>query len=268
MTGDATRELVGRGLRALRRSVLWWTLGIAVLLLTTAVAWPSLEGSEALESFDEMGALLEAFGATDLASPSGYLDGQMYAFMLPLLLAGMAVASATGSTAGDEDAGRLELLHALPVSRRTIWLSRFAATALAVLAVAAVAALGMVVLRPLFSLEEVAVGRIVVATAGAAVFAVFCAAVGYAAGGAGASRGRAAGIAVLVVVASYVMAFIAPLADALEGIRSWSPWHWALGEQPVSTGISAGGVALVVAVTVALLVAGTVAVERRDIRGA
>jgi beta-exotoxin I transport system permease protein len=267
MNADATRELVGRGLLALQRSVLWWTLGIAALLLTTAAAWPSLEGSETLESFDEMGAILEAVGATDLATPSGYLDGQMYAFMLPLLLAGMAVASATGSTAGDEDAGRLELLHALPVSRRTIWLSRFAATAIAVLSVAGVAAVGMAVLRPLFSLEEVAAGRILVATSGAAVFALFCAAVGYAAGGAGASRGRAAGIAVLVVVGSYVMAFIAPLADALAGVRAWSPWHWALGEQPVSAGLSASGVVLVAVLTVVLVVAGTVAMERRDIRG-
>ncbi len=268
MSGSATVELVRRGLLALRRSVLWWTLGIAVLLLTTAGAWPSLEGSEALESFEEMGAILEAFGATDLASPSGYLDGQMYAFMLPLLLSGMAVASATGSTSGDEDAGRLELLHALPVARRTIWLSRFAATALAVLGVAAVAAAGMVALRPVFSLEEVGVGRIVVATLGAAIFALFCGAVGYAAGAAGASRGRAAGIAVLVVVASYVMAFIAPLADALAGIRSWSPWHWALGEQPVSTGISTGGALLIIALTAALVAAGTAAMEHRDIRSA
>src|SRR3546814_8353017 len=97
MRSDVAVELVGRTLRTLRRQVLWWMLGIALLMLTTASAWPSLEGSDALDGFDHMGAILEAFGATDLASPSGYLDGQMYAFMLPLLLSGMAITVATRS---------------------------------------------------------------------------------------------------------------------------------------------------------------------------
>jgi ABC-2 type transport system permease protein len=267
MRTDVAVELVGRTLRTLRRQVLWWMLGIALLMLTTASAWPSLEGSDALDGFDDMGAILEAFGATDLASPSGYLDGQMYALMLPLLLSGMAITVATGATSGDEDAGRLELLHALPISRRSVWLSRFAAAVLGVLAVATVAAVGMVAVRPAFSLEEVPAGRMVLATAGASALAVLCGAVGYAAGGLGAARGRAAGIGVLVLVASYVMAFIAPLSDALDGLQAWSPWDLALGQQPVSEGIGATGVAIVLAVTALLVAVGTAGVERRDIRG-
>ena len=43
----------------------------------------------------------------DLATAGGYLDGQMYALMLPLLLSGLAIAITSALTAGDEDAGRL-----------------------------------------------------------------------------------------------------------------------------------------------------------------
>jgi ABC-2 type transport system permease protein len=268
VTRSATFELLGRALSALRRSVMWWTLAITALALTTAAAWPGLEGSEALQSFEDMGALLEAFGATNLSSPSGYLDGQMYALMLPLLLSAMAIAVTSNLTSGDEDAGRLEFLLALPVSRRAVWLCRFAAAAMSVIGVAAAVTVGMIGLRPLFSLHEVGVVRIATATAGAAALALFCAAIAYAAGGAGASRGRAIGIAALVLVTSYVMTFIAPLVAELEGIRRWSPWYWALGEQPVSDGVDAVSLTFVIAVGIMLVIFGTLRVQRRDIRSA
>ena len=98
---------------------LWWGLAIVTFSLVNLAFWPSLEGSEALESLEGMSeGLLEAFGAQDIATPAGYLDGQLFALMLPLLLSGMAIAAVTAITSGDEDAGRLELLHALPVTRR------------------------------------------------------------------------------------------------------------------------------------------------------
>ena len=140
MTGTVTgafTELLVRGMRALRRSAAWWGFGIVVFAVVNAAFWPSLEGSDALDSFDDMADLLEAFGAQNLATPSGYLDGQMYALMLPLLLSGMAIAGLTAITSGDEGAGRLELLHALPVSRRAVWLGRWAAAMLVLFAVAA-----------------------------------------------------------------------------------------------------------------------------------
>lgn len=263
------RELLARGVDALRRSAAWWSVGIVALVMITAASWPSLEGSDALGQMEQdLGSLLEAFGASDLASPAGYLDGQLYALMLPLLLSAMAIINTSGLTSGDEDAGRLELLHALPVGRRTVWLSRLGAATLVLFGVSVVAAAAMISVRSVFSLEEVGVGRIAGATLGSALLAAFHAAVAFAAGGLGASRGRAAGVAALVLVASYVMTFIAPLTSALEGIRAWSPWHWALGQQPVSDGINLTTTVLILATTVAVVAVGTFAVNRRDIRSA
>ena len=110
-------ELLTRGIHALRRSGIWWGLAIVTFSLVNLAFWPSLEGSEALDSLEGMSeGLLEAFGAQNIATPAGYLDGQLFALMLPLLLSGMAIAGMTAITSGDEDAGRLELLHALPVT--------------------------------------------------------------------------------------------------------------------------------------------------------
>ena len=264
----AARELLVRGVRALRRSSMWWGIGIAALALTTVGFWPSLEGTDALTDLDDMGAVLEAFGAQDIGTPAGYLDGQMYALLLPLLLSGMAIAGLSGITSGDEDAGRLELLHALPVGRRTVWLSRWGSATLVLVAVALVTAAVVAASLPVFSLDEVDAGRVVAATLACALLAAFHAAIAYAAGGLGASRGPAAGVAVLVLVAGYVVNFLVPLVDAVAGVQKASPWYWAIGDQPVSDGLSLPWLALLAAATAAVVAVGTLAVERRDIRTA
>jgi ABC-2 type transport system permease protein len=259
-------ELVRRGVVALRRSGFWWGFATVAFVLVNLAFWPSFESSGSLtELEDSMGDLLEAFGAQGLSTPAGYLDGQVYALMLPLLVSGAAIAMTSSLTSGDEDAGRLELLHALPLGRRTIWLSRWlAATIVLVLIVAVVAAVVAVTLVP-FSLDEAGFGPVVLATLACGALGAFHGAVAYAVGGLGGRRGLAAGAAVGVLLAGYVAAFVLPLDDGLGWARDWSPWHWAVGEQPVSDGVGLRPL-VILAITAGLLAVGTWAVERRDIR--
>lgn len=262
-------ELVRRGVAAVRRSGFWWGFGIVAFALVNLAFWPSLEASGSLaELEDSMGSMLEAFGAAGLSTPAGYLDGQLYAFLLPLLLSGAAIAMTSVLTSGDEDAGRLELIHALPIRRPTIWLARLGAATLVLAAiVATTAALVVATLAP-FSLEEAGYGRVLAATAACGALALFHGAVAYALGGFGASRGLALGGAIAVLVVGYVVGFVLPIADSLAWARGLSPWNWAIGEQPVSDGISLGRLALLLAVTALLVVLGTWGVTRRDIRTA
>ena len=264
----ATTELLARGLHALRRSGTWWTVCIVGFAVLNAAFWPSLEGSDALKGFEDMGALLEAFGAQNMTSAGGYLDGQVFALLLPALLTGMAVAQTSLLTAGDEDAGRLELLHALPLSRRAIWLARWVSCIVVLALVAAAVAASIAVCVPVVSFDGVGVGRVLAASGACALLAAFHASVAYAAAGIGGTRGRAVGIAVGIVIAGYLVSFVLPIADSLAGARRWSPGYWAIGEQPILEGVSPARLAVLVAVTAALVVAGTVGVGRRDIRSA
>jgi ABC-2 type transport system permease protein len=260
-------EIVRRGMAAVRRSGFWWGFGIVVFALLNMAFWPSFEDSNSLVEMErEMGDLLEAFGGQGMSQPPGYLDGQLFAFLLPLLLSGAAIAMVSSLTAGDEDAGRLELLHALPIRRATLWLARLGA-GLAVLAliVAVTAALVLGALAP-FSLEEAGYGAVLVATLACGVLAVFHAAVAYAVGGLGGSRGLALGVSIGVLVLGYLFAFVFPISDALEPFRWLSPWDWATGQQPVSDGTEPLRLAVVVLVTGVLVAVGTLAVERRDIK--
>lgn len=262
----ANREIVARGLVTVRRSAVWWAVAVNVFVVLNMAFWPSLRDSDALTELEaSTGDLLEAFGAGGIATPGGYLDGQVFALMLPLLLSGMALALATSLTAGDEDAGRLAVLHALPVSRPAVWLGRLLAVAVALVAVTVVTSLTVLVSLALFDLD-VPMGRVVVASIGCGLLAAFHAAVGYAAGAAGLARGRAVAVGVVVLVVGYLVSSVLPLADALEPAQQLSPWYWAVRTQPVTQGVAPWGWVALVVTTAAVVVLGTELIRRRDIR--
>jgi ABC-2 type transport system permease protein len=261
-------ELVVQAVRSQRRTTAWWALGLVVLTVVSVAFWPSLEGSAALTGFDDMDELLQAFGAQNLASPSGYLDGQLYALMLPLLLSAMAIAVASALTAGDEDAGRMEILLALPVRRRDVLLTRCVASLMLVLASSAAVVALVLISRPVFSLTEVQVLDILGASIGCTLLAWFHGAVAFAAAGLGARRATAAGVAVGVLLAGYLLGLVVPLVDSIDGLRHLSPWTWSLGQQPVSDGVDIRWLTLTLIATAMLIAAGTIGFTRRDIRGA
>lgn len=263
---SAFAELVSRGLGALRKATIWWSVAIVLYVLLNASFWPSLEGTEMLQGYEEMGDLMAAFGVQDIATAAGYLDGQVYALMLPLILSGMAIAMTSAVTSGDEDAGRLELLQALPVGRRAVWLSRWTASAALVALGGAAATVAMVVSVAMFSFDGVSAVRVMAATVGCVLLALFHGAVAFTAGALGGSRGRSVGTALVVLVLGYVMSFLLPLAERLAGMRSWSPWYLALGQQPVSYGVDTARLGALSVVTAALVGAGLIAIGRRDIR--
>ncbi|HLM63299.1 MAG TPA: ABC transporter permease subunit [Acidimicrobiales bacterium] len=265
----STTELLRRGLHALRRSGFWWAVGIVTLAAVSVAFWPSLEGTDSLTDLvDSSEDMMQAFGVQDMSTAAGYLDAQMYALMLPLLLSGLAIASTSAITAGDEDAGRLELLHALPVRRETVWLTRLVSALAVVTIVSALTAAVVAVSIGPFSLDGITVGRVVAVTFACGALAAFHGAVAYAVAGLGGSRGLAAGIAAAVLVIGYVASYLLPLSDALEGFRRLSPWYWAIGTQPMSDGISGLWLLPLIAFFVALVAVGTVAIGRRDIRSA
>ena len=78
-----------RGAAAVRRSgVLVGLRHRAPSPSSTSRSGRASRAPRSLTELEDMGSLLEAFGAQDLASPAGYLDGQVFAFMLPAAAVG------------------------------------------------------------------------------------------------------------------------------------------------------------------------------------
>ncbi len=133
-------ELVLVPLRAMRRTSLVWGVVLALFIGATVAFWPAFKGSSAIsQAFDQMpSGLVQALGMQDIGTPAGFLRGNLYDFLVPLLLIGAAVAMASGQTAGEEDSGRLELILAQPVSRTALWVGRVVALVIALAVVVAI----------------------------------------------------------------------------------------------------------------------------------
>ena len=124
------RVLFRRAVVERRRWLVGWSIGIVVLVVLTLAFWPSFR-DQADEMNDMMDNLPESVksligmgGGLDPFSPVGYLSSQIYAFMLPLLLA-IAGISVGASLAGDEERGLLETVFVLPATRRRVLFDRW-----------------------------------------------------------------------------------------------------------------------------------------------
>ena len=144
------RNVLLKSLRDARRALMWWSIGLILLALMMMAFYPSIrESAEELEGYVEALSpevmALFAGEFTDITSPEGFLNSQLYFLMLPMLFLIFAISYGSGATAGEEDKGTLDLLLANPVTRAQVVLEKFAAMVLAalVLAVAFWAALAI-----------------------------------------------------------------------------------------------------------------------------
>ena len=125
------RNVFLKTLRDQRRSLLWWGIGLVVLAAFTIAFYPSIANAPGFDSIlDEMPeALARAFlgEVTDLTSPQGYLNSQLFVFFLPLLFLVYAVGKGSSTIAGEEESGTLDLLLSYPLARWRVVLDKFAA---------------------------------------------------------------------------------------------------------------------------------------------
>jgi len=85
---------------------------------------------------------LKAFGITDItqsfSSLGNFLSTEMYSFVVPIMLAALAIGFASSAIAGEIERGTIEFLLAQPLSRTALFFGKYAAgvVAMAVFAVA------------------------------------------------------------------------------------------------------------------------------------
>ncbi|HUY98441.1 MAG TPA: ABC transporter permease subunit [Verrucomicrobiae bacterium] len=252
------------------RSGLVWAGSLAAYVALVVAAWPTVRhAAPALASYVRHlpRGLAAAFGVTSLATPAGYLEGELFAVIVPFLLITAAVLSTVGLTAGDEDQGYFEILLTLPVSRRRILLQRGLAALVVLVALGAVIELMVAGVGALVGLG-IALDRLTAATLALVVLAALHAAVAHAGAGLGLGRTRALAVALSIAGIGYVMNSLLPLARGLAPVADLSPWHWTVGQNPLHTGVPTVGILGELALIAALVTVGTLGFGRRDIRAA
>jgi ABC-2 type transport system permease protein len=232
------------------------------LIFTSIESSPQL--NDLIESYpDVLKSLFGISGGADITSGAGYLDLELFGFMLPLLVLVLAIGSGARTFAGEEDAGRLELVLSYPVRRRSAVLAKGAALAGEVVALAAVAILTIVVFDPVVGLDMTA-RYLAEAFLWLVALGLFYGWVALATAAAWPSRGLAIGLAAGLAAAAYLVNGLHTLAGWLDPFRFLSPF-WLVGSSPLQGGADLLGVLVLVLAALAVLALGAVLVERRDI---
>lgn len=262
-------ELALRGVRDHRRGLLGWCVGIVAYIGVIAAIFPSIESSpdlnELIESYPEV--LKSLFGlaeGADITSGPGYLDVELFSFMLPLLVLVQAIGAGAGAFAGEEDAGRLELVLAYPVRRRDAVLAKGAAVAAQVLVICAAAGVALLVLDTPLGLG-LAFSNVGAAVAGLVAIGLFHGWLALGIGAAVPSRALAIGIPAGAAAAGYLVNGLHGVAGWLDPFRLLSAF-WLIGSSPLQTGIDWPGALVVLGAGGVALVAGALLVERRDLQ--
>ncbi len=122
-------------------SLLMWGLSVAALVGLVLAFYPQVKNNQSLNSLyadmsPEVRALL---GGSDLTSPAGYLNTQLFAFVLPAVLLVFGIGRGAAALAGEEEARTLDLLLAQPLGRRSTYLQKAGALAVSIAGLTATA---------------------------------------------------------------------------------------------------------------------------------
>lgn len=252
-------------LRDTRRATLGWGAALVAVAALYGSLWPQVVNPQmqrVLASYPQ--SLLDALGYQDLTAAS-YLTAQVYGLVGAVLVIAFGVSRGARMVAGDEEAGLLELLLAHPVGRVSLALQRFCGfeTALAAICVALWAALAGI--DAATHIPGEGLGGLAAMSVQLWVFGSLFAAVAFGVG-AGTGRRTAAlavpgGLAVLTFTVNGLVSQVAHLGWT----RHLSPFHWLTQGAPMTNGLQVLPVLVPVVLTLAVVAAGALALDRRDL---
>lgn len=263
------RSVFLKTLRDRRRSLVGWAAGMALFNAFSVAFWPSVRENaadfrELIQGLPESIRSLVGVEALDITTPEGYLNGRVFALVVPLLFLIFAIGFGSRTVAGEEQRGTLELVVAGPIARWRVVVEKFAALA------TATAFLGLVLWGTLLVVgRSVDLGVGAGAMAGPVVMAVFLAiGFGAVALGVGCATGRrslASGVASGAAVAAYLVKALAPVAPSVEWFEGLSPFYYYDAAQPLLNGIDIAHVAFFLLLVLAFVSLALVTFDRRDL---
>ncbi len=261
------RNVFLKSLRDQRRPLLYWGFGFSALTLLTVAFYPTIsEMPEFSEMFEQSDVLVNLFGGgfTDLTSPEGYLNSQLYSLMVPMLFLIFAIAHGSGAIAAEEDRGTLDTLLSTPTTRLQVYTQKFAAMIVATLVLAVVLWLSVIVGAIAVDMD-LSVLRAAAATFSGALLGIAFGTLAFALGGATGRRGRSVAITVTAAIVAYFVYSLAPVVEVIEPARYLSPFYYYIGADPLANGLSLAHAAVLVALSAAAVAGSLYVFERRDL---
>ena len=260
-------ELVRQTIRVEWKALLAWSLSTLALIVAIVAFFPTIKGNSGLTgSFDDLPRSVQsALGIADLGSAAGYLQGQMFSTLAPLIFLSFAIGRGARAIAGEEERGTMDLLLSNPIRRSRVVLEKGAAILVQLVALAAVVWLALVVLGPLFDLH-LGVGNVAAATASVAALGALYGAIALCLSAATGRRALSLGITAGLAGAGYLYTAIAPFVSSLSDRSGISPFQHGYGYDPLANGLRWGNFLVLVIAAAVFVAAAVILFDRRDVR--
>lgn len=264
------KSVLLKTLRDYRRSLFWWTIGLASFALYLCFFYPSIKASSA-----EMDAYIKNLppalkatftGGTEIliSTPEGYLNTEMFGMMGPLLLAIFAIGYGSKAVAGEEEKGTLDLLLANPMPRWRLVLEKFAGLVVATTMLSAVMWAAIAIGMQFVDLP-IDLGRLAATMASLTLLAVVLGSLALAIGSATGKKGLSVGVTSFIAIAAYLLNSLSQLVDELKGWEKISIFYYYVGNDPLVNGVRALDIAALAALALLLAAAAAVTLQRRDL---
>lgn len=267
MSLRAVYVLVGQTLRSRRTTLLGWALALALLVVIYVAMFPSIKQID-LEALmkNYPKELLRAFGvesgAMQLSTAIGFINTELFGFMLPLAIVFLPAGIVTRMTARAEDRGYLEVLLSAPLARWQLAVSAaISATVAMVLPIVlmVLVALGSAAVFGVhLTLGEIGRSALSLLPIGALAGSIALLVVGMTR-----RHGAATAVAAGVTVVMYLMNVLAGFITFFEQIRVISLFHhysdW------INDGIAWSSFIAWLALAAVLTALGAILYERRDL---
>lgn len=209
--------------------------------------------------------MMAAFGGTaDMFTPAGFLNFTLFSY-ITILLGFLAISLGSGMLAADEERGRLELVAAYPIQRLGIFAARSLAVVLGMALILLLSWLGFVLFLPGTGLAEVSAAQITLPHIELLALMFFFFSLALLLSQVLPTRGAASGVAIGLLLASYVLKVLLVLNDRLASVEKFSPLHYVKGGYAID-GLNPAWILGLLGVGLLFLLLAAWRFNRRDLR--
>ena len=251
--------------------LLGWTLGFAAIAALMASFYPAMHQDGAIDSLlANMPAAFKGLVGSlgDLSQFDTYIASQLFDIRVPLIAGIMAIILGLGLSVGDEEKGDVRTVLSLPVSRVSLFVQKWLAMVFIMVVIILGMVAGVYAVLPFIDipaqiatedmLQLSLMTLLVMVTYGTLPFAI-----GFATG----RRAVASGVAIWVVIGSFILTTFGQAVDWLSDFEKLSLLHYFPAVEIVKSGLQLSDVLVYTGLTAVLLVVGLVLFRRRDVTG-
>jgi beta-exotoxin I transport system permease protein len=260
------RNVFGKTLWDQRRGIVIWALAVAAVGVLYAAFWPTMDTPELqkfLEAYPK--GVMDALGFTDITSPAGYLGATTYGLLGPVLIIIYGAMFGARAIAGEEEAGRLEVLLAHPVERWQVVIQRAAAMVVALALAGAALWAAMLAAAGPAQFSEIGADRLAAASTQLVLLGLLFGTLALLIGAATGKRAIALGVVGGLAVAAYLANNLAPSVAAIAGAQKLSPFYYYNEGRPLVNGWQLVDGLLLLGVSVAFIALAALLFRRRDV---